>query len=120
MKKRWGIFCGAAVLVLLYVLLAMQSQTSPVTKLVIHPDSISLVPGVRMQLDVEGYTEDGRIATAKQCQALALSWDYKVTGNAFTVSEDGVLTAISSGIGNVWVQSGDGKLSSRPITVFVK
>ena len=94
--------------------------TSSVERIEIFPDSLSIVPGVSVQLTVEGYNEDGEQATEEQMENLVLCWEYRSDDNSFTVDEDGNLTAISEGIGNVMVKSKDGKLNSRAITVFVK
>ncbi len=91
--------------------------TSSVARIEIFPDSLSIVPGVSVQLTVEGYTEDGEQATEEQ---MVLCWEYRSDDNSFTVDENGYLTAISEGDGNVMVKSEDGNLNSRPITVFVK
>lgn len=94
--------------------------TSSVARIELFPDSLSIVPGVSVQLTVKGYTEDGEQATEEQMENLVLCWEYRSDDNSFTVDEDGNLTAISEGIGNVMVKSEDGKLNSRAITVFVK
>lgn len=63
MRKRWKILCGGlAGVVLLGVLVTAQFRVQPVTSLRIHPDSVSLVPGVSVTLQVEGHTEDGHSA----------------------------------------------------------
>lgn len=93
---------------------------SSVASIEIRPDSLSLVLGVRVQLIVEGYTEDGRQATEEQMENLVLCWEYESDDNAFTVDEDGYLTAISEGEGSVTVKSEDGELNSQVITVLVK
>lgn len=120
MKRFWKPICVLAVIALLGLLLFTQLQRSPVTQLTIHPASIDMVPGVSVQLHVRGTTEDGRDASAEQLAELNLVWSFRSESNAFTVSEDGVLTAERTGIGNVQVSTLDGKLHSRPITVFVK
>jgi len=91
-----------------------------VTEVKIVPDSISIAPGECLQLSVEGYTKNGRQAGEDQMKKLNLCWEYRTNDNAFTVDEDGCLTGLSAGGGNVWVKSEDGKLNSRAITVSVK
>lgn len=120
MKKRLILSCAITAAAVCGILAVLPSQPSPVTELTIFPDSMSLVTGVSAQLIAEAHTENGGTATAEQYEALELVWEYKAENGAFTVSEDGFVTPISPGTGNVWVTSGDGKLSSRPITVFVK
>ena len=120
MKKLCGICCIAGALILISVLAAYRLGQSPVTSLEILPDSFSLAPGDSMQLYAGGDTKDGDSATEQELEALDLLWRFHSEDNAFTVSEDGVLTAISPGTGNISVQSGDGKLTSRAITVYVK
>lgn len=95
-------------------------RTSSVTRIEIFPDSLSIVPGVCVQLTVVGYTEDGEQATEEQMENLVLCWEYGADDNSFTVDEDGSLTAIAEGAGNVMVKSEDGELTSRAIMVFVK
>ena len=95
-------------------------RPSSVSRIEIFPDSLSIEPGVSVRLTVKGYTEDGKQATEGQMERIALYWEYRSDGNSFTVDEDGNLTAISEGVGNVMVKSKDGKLNSRAITVFVK
>lgn len=94
--------------------------TSSVTRIEISPDSLSLVPGAYVQLVVVGYAEDGERGTNEQMDDLALCWEYRSDNNSFTVDQAGYLTALSEGVGNVWVKSADGELNSRAITVFVK
>lgn len=111
------------IFIILTILLTMTLSacgTSSVAKIEIFPDSLSIVPGVGVQLTVEGYTEDGEEATEEQMENLVLCWEYKSDDNSFTVDEDGYLTAISEGVGNVMVKTEDGELSSRAIMVFVK
>lgn len=93
---------------------------SSVARIEICPDSLSIVPGVRVQLIVEGYTADGKQAAEEQMENLVLCWEYESEDNAFTVDEDGYLTAISEGEGSVTVRSEDGELNSQVITVLVK
>lgn len=93
---------------------------SSVAELEIVPLSGSITPGERLQLTVEGYTKDRIRATEEQMKKLALCWEYRTKDKAFTVDEDGCLTGLSAGSGNVWVKSEDGKLNSRAITVLVK
>lgn len=120
MKRYWKLFCILAAIALLGVLLFLQLQPAPITQLTISPASIDMVLGVSVQLHVRGTTEDGKDATFEQLEDLNLVWSCRSEDNAFTVSEDGVLTAERTGIGNVQVSTADGKLHSRPITVFVK
>ena len=94
--------------------------TSSVTRIEIFPDSLSIVPGVCVQLTVVGYTEDGEQATEDQMENLVLCWEYRANDNSFTVDEDGYLSAIAEGVGTVMVKSEDGELISRATTVFVK
>ena len=110
------------VIILIFAfLLSLSGCVKPaVTEIKIVPDSTSIAPGESLQLTVEGYTEDGGQATEEQIEKLALCWEYRTDDNSFTVDEDGCLTGLSEGSGNVWVESEDGKLNSRAITVLVK
>jgi len=94
---------------------------SPIEKIKIVPDSIGVTQGVRFQLQVEGYYADGTKATEEDIENLKIVWNYQTEKNCFTVDSEGWIEAIAeNGIGNVWAESADGKLATRPITVFVK
>ena len=96
------------------------ATTSSVSQIKLFPDSMSIVPGVSVQLTVEGYTEDGELVTEEEIDKLNLCWEYIVDDHSFTVDEHGYLTALSAGEGVVWVRSEDGELNSHAIDVFVK
>lgn len=114
MKRIVGFF-----LLLGCILSLVGCGTSSVARIEICPDSLSIVPGTRVQLTVVGYTETGKQATKEQMENLIFCWEYRCDNNSFTVDDDGYLTAVSQGVGNVFVKSKDGKLNSRAITVFV-
>lgn len=121
MKKRHWALGGAVLTVLLCGALGWQTvRSAPVETVEIVPASVSLPLGVEIGLQVRGYTADGRLVRAERLEKLDLLWSYRADDDAFTVSEDGVVTPLAPGTGNVWVESGDGRLSSRPVTVRVK
>lgn len=113
---------GTALVILLLALATSYLLRSPITELHITRESITLAPGQSIQLTVEACTADGTPATAEQLEKYGLSWQYKADNNAFTVNENGLLTALTHGIGNVWttIRGKDGEISSRAITVTVE
>ena len=119
MKKilRWIVVCLALALLIVVAIGMLQNKVS---ELVITPTSLSLAKGVSVQLMVNGYTKSGTTATEAQMEDISLVWNCKTDNEAFSVSESGYLTAETFGIGNVWVESADGTLHSRAITVIVK
>lgn len=115
MKKRL-----IGILMLICILIPSGCAAKPISRLEIFPASMSLVPGVSIQLVAEGYTEDEKPAAKEDLAALILCWEYQCDDGSFTVDENGRLSALSPGTGNVWVKTEDGSLHSRPTTVFVK
>ena len=117
MKKR--ILILAAIFLFGCVFGIIKSTSAPVTRLVLTPESLHLTPGEGIQLTVTGYTESGAEATEKQMDRLRIIWYTKSESGAFAVDENGYLTAICEGIGNVSVGTKRG-MNSRPITVYVE
>ena len=126
MKKQRWIFGGVILAVLLCGLMAWRMSRpapmdAPVEKLELVPASVTLpLEGVTIGFRVKGYTADGRPAAEEQMAALELVWGCKAEDGAFTVSKDGVVTPLAPGTGNLWVRTADGRLNSRPVTVFVE
>ena len=116
MKKRL-IISLAAVIIIGVILILTAPQ---VEKLEIEQQSISLTVGESIQLSAQGYFKDGQEAAKKDLAKLDLLWESNSRDLAFTVDENGLLTALKPGSGNVWVESADGKLNSRAITVIVE
>ena len=116
MKKRL-IISLAAVIIIGVILILTAPQ---VEKLEIEQQSISLVVGESIQLNCKGYLKDGQPASTKEMNKIDLLWESRSEDLAFTVDENGLLTALKPGSGNVWVESADGKLNSRAITVIVE
>ena len=110
----------AAALILAALFCWLQFRPPRVTRLEITPGSIHLTPSGAQQLTVTGYLENGEAATREQMDELALVWDYEAENGAFMVNDNGYLVAAALGTGNVIVRSGDGRVASRPITVFVE
>ena len=117
MKKR--ILILTAVFLLGCVFGIMKSTSDPIARLVVTPESLHLSPGESVLLAVQGYTESGAEASEKQMERLNLIWYGRSEKGAFVVDENGNLTAICEGIGNVSVGTKRG-MNSRPITVYVE
>lgn len=117
MSKRSGCWVLA---ILLCGVLVWRLWPSPVKKIEIGAVSARLTTGVSARFPVKGYTADGSPATGDQMAELDLVWEGRSPSGAFALSEDGVVTPLAPGIGNVWVRTADGKLHSRPITVTVQ
>ena len=116
MKKRL-IISLAAVIIIGVILILTAPQ---VEKLEIEQQRISLTVGESIHLSAQGYFKDGQEAAEKDLAKLDLLWESNSRDLAFTVDENGLLTALKPGSGNVWVESADGKLNSRAITVIVE
>ena len=110
----------AAALILAALFCWLQFRPPQVARLEITPGSIHLTPSGAQQLTVTGYLKNGEAATREQLDELALVWDYEAENGAFMVNDNGYLVAAALGTGNVIVRSGDGRVTSRPITVFVE
>ena len=114
MKKLIAVF-----LVLGCILTLAGCGTDAVTRLSIVESSLYLAPGESMQLTYVGYTKDDALATNEQMADITVLWGYSGNG-AFVVDENGYLTAISKGTGNVWITDENGERNSRPVTVHVQ
>ena len=110
----------AAVLILAALFCWLQFRLPQVIRLEITPSTVHLTPSGAQQFTVTGYLKNGEEATQEQLDALSLVWDYQAENGAFMVNDSGYLVAAALGTGNVIVRSEDGKVVSRPITVFVE
>ena len=117
MKKR--VLLLAAIFLLGCVFGIIKSTSDPIVSLVVSPENLHLAPGESVLLTVQGYTESGAEASEKQMERLDLIWYERSKNGAFTVDENGQLTAVCEGIGNVSVGTKRG-MNSRPITVYVE
>ena len=115
MKKKL-IFSLTAVIIIGMILIL----TAPkIERLEIEQQSLSLAVGESVQLNCLGYFADGEPAGAQELNKLNLLWESRSEDLAIEVDENGLLTAIKPGMGNVQVKSADGKLNSRAITIKV-
>lgn len=120
--KRKKIFISCAVLVILALagIGFLRTYVYPVERLEISPRSITMAPGESIQLTLKGYDKNGTPVSEEKMAKLSPQWECHM--EVLAVNENGLLTAISDGVGNVWawVETPDGKLGARAITVEVK
>lgn len=117
-KKKIALF--TAVVIILSLILFPLLTASEAKYLVIDQQSVELTPGESLQLTVQSYDANDELLSAEQTAKLQVVWQGKCDDRAFSVNEQGLLTAHRAGVGNVWVKSADGKLNSRAITVYVR
>lgn len=120
MKRRVLPLGLTAILVLAALFCWLQFRQPQVTRLEISPNDLHLTPSGAQQFTVTGYLKNGEVATQEQLDELSLVWDYQAENGAFMVNDTGYLVAAALGTGNVTVRSEDGKVTARPVTVFVE
>ena len=83
---------------------------------------IELCVGDTVSLSVEGRGADGGAIDPDALSRRGVEFFCRAENGtaAFRVNENGVLTALSPGIGNVRAVTRDGKVSSRAVTVIVR
>lgn len=94
--------------------------TPAVQTLRIPVESLYLEVGDTVHLPVEGTTVDGSPASAKALEQLELCWHADFDDGVAVIHATGALHACRPGLGNVWVEIRDGRLSARPITVYIQ
>ena len=95
---------------------------SAVSELILSPQSIELCVGDTVFLSVEGRSADGGAIDPDALSRRGVEFFCRAENGtaAFRVDENGVLTVLSPGIGNVRAVTRDGKVSSRAVTVIVR
>lgn len=94
-------------------------QSTRIVRLEISPTSLELAPGESIQLTAAGYTKDNNAVSEERMKRIDLTWGFRSYTHAFSVDENGLLTAHSPGIGNAWCNGKPGRINSRAITVSV-
>lgn len=107
-----------AALCFIVVLLCGCFSESAVSELILSPQSIELCVGDTVFLSVEGRSAIDPDALSRRGVEFFCRAENGTA--AFRVDENGVLTALSPGIGNVRAVTRDGKVSSRAVTVIVR
>ena len=107
-----------AALCFIVVLLCGCFSESAVSELILSPQSIELCVGDTVFLSVEGRGAIDPDALSRRGVEFFCRAENGTA--AFRVDENGVLTALSPGIGNVRAVTRDGKVSSRAVTVIVR
>ena len=111
-----------AALCLAAVLLCGCFSEPAVSELILSPQSIELCVGDTVSLSVEGRGADGGAIDPDALSRRGVEFFCRAENGtaAFRVDENGVLTTLSPGIGNVRAVTRDGKVSSRAVTVIVR
>lgn len=107
------------ILLLAVLVVRYDGRTEKITALQITPNSVHLLVGNSFKPVVKGLYQDDVVAPSEALEKIQLHWDFSCDQNAFTIEEDGTITALNSGVGNVWATTDDGSITARPITVFV-
>ena len=107
-----------AALCFIVVLLCGCFSESAVSELILSPQSIELCVGDTVFLSVEGRSAIDPDALSRRGVEFFCRAENGTA--AFRVDENGDLTALSPGIGNVRAVTRDGKVSSRAVTVIVR
>ena len=96
------------------------NQNLPIDHLEIDQRSVHLLVGERLQLTVTGYAVGGAPVSQERLEKLDIKW-IGTRPEAFSVSEDGLLTGLSNayGSGYVFVTTENEELSTLPVTVTI-